>query len=194
MTPGGLHGPAGNDYKKSCRWNSEGVAAVPIEGSTDISNETSTSTSAPALPGQRPPWEGGTSSAREPALGPDQHGDAHQSGPFTGLVAALKTVTAARPVVPAKEAPPAASRLLAICGWAALMDLAGVAIGIRGLIALLAHAPGWYLPSLLISGAAGIGLTAGAFLTVRQRLIPWILLGGGTAALVCSAVFTANAT
>jgi hypothetical protein len=174
--------------------DSEGVAAVPTEGSTEISNETSASTSEPALPGQRPPWEGATSSVREPALGLDQQGDAHQSGPFTGLVAALKTVTAPRPVVPVREAPPAASRLLAICGWAALLDLAGVAIGIRGLVALLAHAPGWYLPSLLISGAAGIALTAGAFLSVRLRLIPWILLGGATAALICSAVFTTNAT
>ena len=160
--------------------DSEGVAAVPTEGSTEISNETNASTSEPALPGQRPPWEGATSS--------------DQSGPFTGLVAALKTVTAPRPVVPVKESPPAASRLLAICGWAALLDLAGVAIGIRGLVALLAHAPGWYLPSLLISGAAGIALTAGAFLSVRVRLIPWILLGGGTVALICSAVFTTHAT
>jgi hypothetical protein len=157
------------------------VAPVPTEGSTEISNATGTSTSGPALPAQRPPWEGETASP--------------QSGPFTGLVAALKTVTAPRPVVPVREAPPAGGRILAICGWAALLDLAGVAIGIRGLFALLGgHAPGWYLSSLLISGAAGIGLTAGAFLSVRQRLTPWILLAGGTAALICSAVFTGNAT
>jgi hypothetical protein len=98
-------------------------------------------------------------------------------------------------VVPVREAPPAGGRILAICGWAALLDLAGVAIGIRGLVALVGgHAPGWYLPSLLISGAAGIGLTAGAFLSVRQGRTPWILLGGGTAALICSAVFTGSAT
>jgi hypothetical protein len=157
------------------------VAPVPIEGSTEISGETGTAASGPALPGQRPPWQAETSSA--------------QSGPFTGLVAALKTVTAPRPLVPVREAPPTGSRLLAICGWAALLDLAGVAIGVRGLIALLGgHAPSWYLPSLLISGAAGIGLTAGAFLSVRRRLIPWIMLGSGTAALICSAVFTGNAT
>jgi hypothetical protein len=174
---------------------SKGVARVPTEGSTEISNATGTSASGPALPAQRPPREGETSSPREPALGPDQQGGAHQSGPFTGLVAALKTVTAPRPVVPVREASPAGGRLLAICGWAALLDLAGVAVGIRGLFALLGgHAPGWYLSSLLISGAAGIGLTAGAFLSVRQRLTPWILLAGGTAALICSAVFTGNAT
>jgi hypothetical protein len=154
---------------------------VPTEGSTEINNETDTSGSGTALPGQRTPWEGETSSP--------------QSGPFTGLVAALKTVTAPRPVVPARETPPTGGRLLAICGWAAVLDLIGVAIGIRGLVALLAgHAPGWYLPSLLISGAAGIALTAAAFLSVRHRQTPWILLGGGTAALVCSAVFTASAS
>jgi hypothetical protein len=47
---------------------------------------------------------------------------------------------------------------------------------------------------LLLSGAAGIGLTAAAFLSVHQRLTPWILLGGGTLALVGSAVLTGLAT
>jgi hypothetical protein len=118
-----------------------------------------------------------------------------QTGAFTGLVTALRTVTAPRPVVPERHRPPDGSRLAAICGWAALLDLAGVVVGVRGGIALLAsHPPHWYLTSLLISGGVGIALTACAFLTVRLERIPWLLLGGGTAALITSAVLTGAAT
>jgi hypothetical protein len=158
------------------------VARVPTDASAETSTGASQDAATPVVPGQRNPRPAETSS--------------DQSGPFTGLVAALRTGTAPRPVVvPAPQAPPPGSRLLAICGWAVLLDLAGLAVAVRGLIALAAgHAPHWYLASLLISGAAGIGLTAAAFLSVRQRLIPWLLLGAGTAALVTSAVFTANAT
>jgi len=118
-----------------------------------------------------------------------------QTGAFTGLVTALRTATGPRPVVPAPQRPPTGRRLAWICVWAAVLDLAGVVVGIRGGIALLAsHPPHWYLPSLLISGGVGIALTACAFLTVRQHLIPWLLLGGGTAALITSAVFTGTAT
>ena|GEM_PF-1541253 len=118
-----------------------------------------------------------------------------QTGAFTGLVTALRTVTGPRPVVPAPQRPPTGRRLAWICVWAAVLDLAGVVVGIRGGVAMLAsHPPHWYLPSLLISGGVGIALTACAFLTVRQHLIPWLLLGGGTAALITSAVFTGTAT
>jgi hypothetical protein len=118
-----------------------------------------------------------------------------QSGPFTGLVTALRTTTAPRPVVPQPQRPPTGGRLAAICGWAAVLALAGVVVGVRGGIALLAsQPPHWYLPSLLISGGVGIALTACAYLTVRQERIPWLLLGGGTAALITSAVFTGTAT
>ena len=118
-----------------------------------------------------------------------------QTGAFTGLVTALRTATGPRPVVPAPQRPPTGSRLAWICVWAAVLDLAGVVVGIRGGVAMLAsHPPHWYLPSLLISGGVGIALTACAFLTVRQHLIPWLLLAGGTAALITSAIFTGAAT
>ncbi len=147
------------------------------ETSTDFDNGTGTH----SVPAPRAPWEGATSS--------------EQSGPFTGLVAALKTVTAPRPVVPTRQAPPPGSRILAICGWAALLDLAGLVIGVRGAVALMASSPpSWYLPSLLVSGAAGIAVTSAAFLSVRVRLVPWVLLLLGTAALITSAVLTGNAT
>jgi hypothetical protein len=146
-----------------------------------------------AIPAPRSPWQGAPASDREPAPRLDHRADA--SGPFTGLVAALKSVTAPRPVVSTRPAPPDSGRILAICGWAALLDLCGLVIGLRGVIALIAsNPPDWYLPSLLISGAAGIAVTSAAFLTVRLRQVPWVLLLLGTAALITSAVLTGNAT
>jgi hypothetical protein len=159
------------------------VNLVPSDASTETGRtgtEAAPNRATGAVPGQRTPGHGETSSP--------------QSGPFTGLVTALRTTAAPRAVAPRQQRP-TGGRLAAICGWAAVLDLAGVVVGIRGGIALLAsHPPHWYLPSLLISGGAGIALTACAFLTVRRRRIPWLLLGGGTAALITSAVFTSTAT
>ena len=157
---------------------------VPSDASTETGptgTEASRSRATAAVPGPRMPGRGETSSP--------------QTGAFTGLVTALRTATGPRPVVSAPRRAPTGSRLVAICAWAALLDLAGVVVGVRGGIALLAsHPPHWYLPSLLISGGVGIALTACAFLTVRQQRIPWLLLCGGTAALITSAVFTGTAT
>ena len=169
---------------------------VPSDASTETGRtgtEASDARATAAVPAPRMP--GQTSSAREPALGLDQPRGVHQTGAFTGLVTALRTATGPRPVVPAPQRPPTGSRLAWICVWAAVLDLAGVVVGIRGGIALLAsHPPHWYLPSLLISGGVGIALTACAFLTVRRHRIPWLLLGGGTAALITSAIFTGVGT
>jgi hypothetical protein len=168
-------------FKRSMREWALVTSDAGTETSSGFDNGTGTdSATGTAVPAPRTPWEGATSSA--------------QSGPFTGLVAALKTVTAPRPVVPARKAPPSGRRLLAICGWAALLDLAGLVIGVRGAVTLMASTPPhWYLPSLLISGAAGIAVTSAAFLSVRLRLVPWILLLLGTAALITSAALTSNA-
>jgi hypothetical protein len=167
------------------------VARVASDAGTEISSDfdndpgtgTGLGAAGGAIPAPRTSWEGAIPVDRDPA-----------AGPFTGLVAALKTVTAASPVVPTRQTPPSGGRILAICGWAALLDLAGLVIGIRGAVALMASTPPhWYLPSLLISGAAGIAVTSAAFLTVRVRLVPWVLLFLGTAALITSAVFTTHA-
>jgi hypothetical protein len=160
------------------------VILVPSDASTET-DRTGTgayrSRASAAVPAQRAPGQGEMSSP--------------QSGPFTGLVTALRTATAPRPLVPAAHRPPTGGRLAAVCAWAAVLSLAGVLVGLIGGITLLvAHPAHWYLPSLLISGGVGIALTACAFLTVRQERLPWLLLSGGTAALITSAIFTATAS
>jgi hypothetical protein len=90
---------------------------------------------------------------------------------------------------------PPGRRLAALCGWAALLGFLGVVIAIRGQVAILVtHPPSWYEPTLVIIGLGGIALTAAAFLAVRQRYTPWLLLTLATAALVASLVATSMVT
>src|SRR5436190_18996993 len=75
-------------------------------------------------------------------------------------------------------------RLAGLAGWAAAIGLVGLVVGVRGLVAILVGGiPGWYEPTLIGMGLVGIGLTAGAFLTVQRGRLPWYLLGAGTAVL-----------
>src|SRR5690349_10640986 len=83
-------------------------------------------------------------------------------------------------------------RLAGLAGWAAALGLVGLVVGVRGLVAILVGGiPGWYEPTLIGMGLVGVALTSGAFLTVQQGRLPWLLLGGGTAVLLSSIVATA---
>jgi hypothetical protein len=89
---------------------------------------------------------------------------------------------------------PTLRRLAGLSGWAALLGLLGMAVGIRGLVAVIATTPpGWYQPTLILIGIAGIITTAAAFVTARRGLTPWILLGTASAVLITSLVITSVA-
>jgi hypothetical protein len=82
--------------------------------------------------------------------------------------------------------------LAALAGWAALLGVVGLVVGVRGLIAILVGGiPGWYEPTLIAMGLVGIGLTAGSFLTVQQGRLPWYLLGAGSTVLLSAIIATA---
>ena len=88
----------------------------------------------------------------------------------------------------------ARSRFSQVCGWAAVLGGIGLVIGLRGHIGILTGTPPtWYEPSIITTGLIGIALTVGAFLTVRQRRIPWILLGSSSVALVVALSLTSTA-
>ncbi len=88
---------------------------------------------------------------------------------------------------------PPQTRVLALCGWAGLLGLFGLLVGVAGLIAMFTTAPGWYKPVLIAIGLLGLGLTAGAFVHIRDRYTPWLLLGAASAALIASIAVTAAA-
>jgi hypothetical protein len=90
--------------------------------------------------------------------------------------------------------PPRLRQLMGVCGWAAVLGALGLVIGIRGFIADLAGAaPGWFEPTMIVVGVAGIGLTVGAFAAVHRRRLPYILLGAATLVLAYSMLITVTA-
>lgn len=112
--------------------------------------------------------------------------------PQTGVdPAGLSSVTGAfrRPTL--SQRGPKLRTLAGLAGWAAGIGVIGLAVGIRGLILILVSTtPGWYEPTLIAMGLVGVALTAGAFLTVQYRYVPWALLGLSSAVLLASIIAT----
>ena len=87
---------------------------------------------------------------------------------------------------PAADDPaPGTRRLLAMSVYASLLGLAGVGIGIRGLVSMIGGGvPGWYVPVLAFLGMVSVVLSVGAFLSIHRRRLPWLLLAGAAVPLI----------
>lgn len=97
-------------------------------------------------------------------------------------------------VLPTVERQPRLRQMLGVCGWAAVLGMVGLVVGIRGFVAeLLETTPGWYEPMMIGVGIVGIGLTVGAFATVHRRRLPYILLAAATITLAYAILLTATA-
>jgi hypothetical protein len=60
--------------------------------------------------------------------------------------------------------------------YAALLGLAGLGVGARGLVSSIGGGvPGWYVPALAIGGMLSVVLSVGAFLSIHRPALPWIL-------------------
>ena len=80
---------------------------------------------------------------------------------------------------------PGTRRLLAMSVYASLLGLAGVGIGIRGMVSQTGGGvPGWYVPVLAFLGMVSVGLSVGAFLSIHRRVLPWVLLLGAAVPLI----------
>jgi hypothetical protein len=80
---------------------------------------------------------------------------------------------------------PGTRRLLAMSVYASLLGLAGVGIGIRGMVSQIGGGvPGWYVPVLAFLGMVSVGLSVGAFLSIHRRVLPWVLLLGAALPLI----------
>jgi hypothetical protein len=80
---------------------------------------------------------------------------------------------------------PGTRRLLAMSVYASLLGLAGVGIGIRGLVSQIGGGvPGWYVPVLAFLGMVSVALSVGAFLSIHRRVLPWLLLLGAAVPLI----------
>ncbi len=86
---------------------------------------------------------------------------------------------------------PRIRQMVAVCAWAAVLGVLGLAVGIRGFVAdLMEDTPGWYEPTMIGTGLAGILLTVGAFVQVHRRRMPYLLLGAATLVLSYAIVVT----
>ncbi|GGQ76699.1 hypothetical protein [Couchioplanes azureus] len=79
---------------------------------------------------------------------------------------------------PAADDPaPGTRRLLGMSIYSALLGLAGVGVGVRGLLSQIGGGvPGWYTWVLAFLGMVSVALSVGAFLSIHRRLLPWLLL------------------
>jgi hypothetical protein len=112
--------------------------------------------------------------------------------PQTGSLSWNRDSSVDVPVVERRQ--PRLRQLMGVCGWAALLGVVGLVVGIRGFIGdLVGAAPDWYEPAMIAVGLVGIGLTVGAFITVQRRRMPYALLSGATVALVYAMTLTATA-
>jgi hypothetical protein len=87
---------------------------------------------------------------------------------------------------PAADDPaPGTARLLGMSVYASLLGLAGVGIGVRGLVSEIGGGvPGWYVPVLALLGMVSVALSVGAFLSIHRRMLPWGLLVGAAVPLI----------
>jgi len=86
---------------------------------------------------------------------------------------------------PAADDPnPGTVRLLAMSVYAALLGLAGVGVGARGLVSSIGGGvPGWYVPVLAAAGLVSVALSVGAFLSIHRRVLPGLLMLAAAAPL-----------
>jgi hypothetical protein len=89
---------------------------------------------------------------------------------------------------PAADDPnPGTRRLLAMSLYAALLGLAGVGVGARGLVSTISGGvPGWYVPVLAFAGMLSVALSVGAYLSIHRPALPWLLLISAAAPLVAA--------
>ena len=83
---------------------------------------------------------------------------------------------------PAADDPaPTTKRLLSMSLYAAVLGLAGVGVGLCGLVAVLRGAPAWFMPALSLLGLSSVAGAVGAVLSIHRPALPWVLLLAATA-------------
>ncbi|BFU46729.1 hypothetical protein [Krasilnikovia sp. MM14-A1004] len=89
---------------------------------------------------------------------------------------------------PAEDDPaPRTRRLLAMSGYASLLGLAGVGVGVRGLVSSVrGGVPDWYVPVLAFCGMLSVALAVAGFLSIHRRRPPWLLLFGAALPLMAA--------
>lgn len=71
-------------------------------------------------------------------------------------------------------------RLMGVSAWALFLGSAGLVLGAIALFRMMGEMPGWFEPVFSATGVFGLILIIAAFVTVRYRLVPWMLLSASS--------------
>jgi hypothetical protein len=94
---------------------------------------------------------------------------------------AARTTLATRFRMPGTPDPAVRLRCLGgVAAWAAVLGFGGLIMVLRIMIGLFTQIANWYLVATFALGLVGIACTVGAFASVHQRRLPWLLLGAAT--------------
>lgn len=122
------------------------------------------------------PQDGGAQQSPGSTI-PQQHQQAPILAATAPAVAGLTTVTDFRQ-----------RRLIGVSAWALALGSAGFVLGVVAMIRMMTAVPMWFEPTFGGVGVIGLVLSIAAFVTVRFRRVPWLLLGGSTVAFVIGVV------
>jgi hypothetical protein len=90
-----------------------------------------------------------------------------------------------------EEPAPQPGRIAAVCGWAAGLGVTGLLVGAMALLRIwFGDNAGWYQPTVIIVGLAGIVCTIGALASVHRYRLPWFLLAAASTALLTALALT----
>jgi hypothetical protein len=81
-------------------------------------------------------------------------------------------------------------RLAGISAWAAVLGFGGLVLSMRLVFGLFTTIANWYPPAIFLLGLFGIACSIGAFGSIHQRRLPWVLLGLATSAEVIAFALT----
>ena len=70
-------------------------------------------------------------------------------------------------------------RLAAVSAWAAFLGFGGIILTFRLMFGMFTTIALWYPPVIFVLGLVGIACSIGAFGSVHQRRLPWVLPGRG---------------
>jgi hypothetical protein len=73
-------------------------------------------------------------------------------------------------------------RLAGVSAWAAVLGFGGLGLTARLMYGMFTTLAAWYPPAIFALGLVGLACTVGAFGSVHQRRLPWVLLGLATTA------------
>ena len=84
----------------------------------------------------------------------------------------------------ADDPAPGTGRVLFTAVYAAALGLAGLGVGVRGLVSVGGGLPVWHLALLVVLGMVSVALTVGGFLSIHRRRLPFLLLGAAALPLI----------